>query len=263
MLRIPVHVQNAARVSLRPSAALIAFVLLVACGRIGFDPLAGGDAGRLDGLTNKDGTVTATWSVVQVTGTTADYATIASSGAGNLIVVAAKVQQGDKLSSVTDDAPGGSSVYVAVPKIAMISVAGGEIDVWYTTSAHAGAMQITATSSAGPGFVYAVVAWEVSGLAANELDTDDILSEQAASSSPLGPALTPRSAGEFIIAAEVGDGNVTGIAPGNAFVEDNAAMLSGNGWAHLPGSAATAGAHQAQWLAGSGAYCSSAVAFGP
>ncbi len=196
----------------------------------------------------------APWTLVQTTSVESQPAlTVQSTGAGNLIVVA--IQGTATVASVQDDA---ANLYVEVPN-GKATAGGLGIDLWYAKNSKAGATSIAvASSGTGAG---AIVAWEVAGIrTTTPLDTSAALSDQAATTLPLGASVTTTKPGDFIVSAAVVANSISGIHQGNEFTNDSTAKA--NGWAHITSTAAPAGAHQAKWdQPMSGVYCATSAAF--
>jgi hypothetical protein len=185
---------------------------------------------------------------------------IAASGAGHLIVIAVQMGSGVTVSSVTDNATGGSNTYAqATGARATNTSTGDAVDIWYAKGSRAGATTITINLSSG--IPSSMTAWEVAGVSTTApFDAAAAASTQAASASPQGPALTTTAVGDFIVSAAVVANSVTGIFAGNEFTNDT--LSNGNGFAHLTSNTATAGSHRAQWSQSpSGSFCATAAAF--
>ncbi len=103
--------------------------------------------------------------------------------------------------------------------------------------------------------------WEVAGLrTSGALDTGVAVSDQPASNTPLGPSITTKTPGEFVVSVAIVANGISGTHAGNAFTND--LRTRGDGWAHLTDPAAPAGSYQAEWDQGTaGDYCSDAAAF--
>ena len=182
--------------------------------------------------------------------------TIASTGTGNLLVVAAVYGgcSGCFITSVSDNASGGSNAWIRTGAIASDATAGA-VDIWYAKNSRPGATQLTV----GPGNPN-VVFWEFSGIDANSpVEATSVLNNQGPSANPAGPSITTALPEELIVSAVNVQNSITHIHAGNAFTNDS---LQGNdGWAHLV--ATSTGTFNAQWDQSSGTYASNAVSFKP
>jgi hypothetical protein len=206
------------------------------------------------------------WRLVQVQsasnagqgGLTSLSATVTPTTANDLLVVGVQFAVGTTIASVSDNAEGGTSTFSAIPgSHARNAHADGNVAIWYTPSANAGATAVTAT--AGTASVYTVVVWEFATAQAATVDIASGLSDQASSTTPVAPALTTMNAGELVVAIGIVATSISQLQPGNEFTND--ALANGNGWAHITSATAPGGAHQAAWDSTAGTYCSSAVAF--
>jgi hypothetical protein len=185
-------------------------------------------------------------------------AMLTSTTAGDLLVVGVQFDPGTTITSVSDNAPAGTSAFLEVTSSVATNPQGdGSVEVWYTPSVNADATSVTATTTNGA--VYTVVAWEVATTQPATVDVAKELSNQTASTVPGAPAVTTAKAGELVIATGISATTVTSIRAGNEFTNDS--LANGNGWAHITSTTAAAGAHQAVWDSTSGTYCSDAVAF--
>lgn len=185
--------------------------------------------------------------------------TIPATGSGNLIVVG--IQLGGGLSTsttitrVTDNV---GNVYAEAGPAKAINTSGGYVDdIWYAKNSVPGATTLTITPNISVSGAGAVI-WEFSGIDPSApLDQTAVLNDQSASTTVSAPPVTTSSSGVVIGITHV-QNHVTGMASGNAFINDS--TLKGNGWAHLITSAA--GTYSAVWLQNSaGIYDSSTVSF--
>ena len=234
-------------------------IALAACGRVDFDVLTA------DATADASGDAASppqTWNLVQTAGiSVSPTLAIAATGSDHLIVVALR-SGGTTISSVTDDAPGGSNVYVSIPAArAVNAVANALVELWYATGSRPGATTISVVSD---GSLNTMV-WEVDHIAAgNPVDTASELSDQPTTLTPFGPTITTTMAGEFVIAAAIVEINVIDIHAGNEFVEEfpEATSPGNDGYAHLGDPNAPAGAYRAEWdVDMSGTYCATGAAF--
>jgi len=169
--------------------------------------------------------------------------TIPSTGSGNLIVVGFQMS-GNTATTITGVTDSAGNVYAeAGAARAIDTVAGTVADIWYAKASVPGATSLTITPSASTSNGLAVI-WEFSGVdRAAPLDQVAVLNSQAPTSVVSGAAVTTTSSIEAIVSIAVVGDYVTGIASGNAFVNDS--TLQGNGWAHLITS--STGTYSAQW----------------
>lgn len=166
---------------------------------------------------------------------------------------------GTSVSSVSDNATGGSNTYVSAGARATIGKQSTEI--WYAVNSKSGATVVTPTFAGSPTHVEITV-WEVSGISALLPDVTNITSGTVTLNNTPGPAVTTTQVGDFILSVLFAiNSNFTAITSGNEFTNDF--RTYGNGWAHITSTSATAGTHQASWYTPSptGAYCASTVAF--
>jgi hypothetical protein len=180
--------------------------------------------------------------------------TLSATGAGHLIVVAVETNA-TPATAVTDDA-GNTYVPIEGSRAADPSEGLG-IELWYAAGASAGAKTISAIADT----IYAMVAWEVSGIrAASPLDAVTKLDDQPATTSPAGASIATSAAGDFIVSVTIVENTVSGLASGSAFTSDHTTY--GNGWAHVTSAAAPADTYQARWNQPTiGSSCAASAAF--
>lgn len=201
--------------------------------------------------------------------------TIAANGVGNVIVVVfnsyntagaacAGGVTGCAMTSITDNATGGSNTYTEVPNTKSTdtgtdALSGAQTswnDMFWSKTTHAGATTITITpNTSGTGDVYI---WEISNV--STVNASNSLSSQAASSSPVSPTLTISSSKAATVAylhPSSSCGGAVGILAGNAFINDS--LNDNMAWAHLITS--SAGSAFSQWSTQSCVYASGAAAF--
>jgi len=184
--------------------------------------------------------------------------TIPATGSGDLLVVGWASNDGGSsaiIANVTDNA---GNVYTEAGNARATDTAGNTMsDIWYAKGSVAGSTVLTVTPN--PVGTGTVVIWEFSGADPNSpLDQTAVLDSQAGTLTPTGASVVIASNGEVIVAVSDTQGTVTGIASGNAFVNDSGA--NGDGWSHLITS--TVGTYTPQWNnATSGTYCASTVSF--
>jgi len=207
-------------------------------------------------VTSPDAPPPMPWSLIKTAETTNTNQglSFAATGAGHLIVVGLETPSAGAVTAVADNA---GNTYAPVPIGRAISTVGDiGLEVWYAKNASA-ATTITVTAPS----VRAIVMWEVANIkTANPLDTSTKVENQAASTTPLGAAITTTQARELVISVAIVDNFISGIHANSAFTNDRLAL--GNGWAHLTSNNAPAGTYQAQWDQGTaGASCSISAAF--
>jgi hypothetical protein len=237
--------------------ALALLLVSAGCGRLDFDVRS-----QLDAAGDSAGDATGVpWVLEQhnsnsAVGSATLSATVAATAAGDLIVVGAQVAAPGGVASIADNA--GTAYQRISGASALATAQGGILEIWYAPTANAGATTITVTANMT---VIAIVVWEFRTSRVATVDAATQVSDQPQSANPAGPAITTRSDGELVIAAVVLDFHqITGIAAGNAFTNDE--LANANGWAHLTDPSAPAGTYQATWNANvSDSYCASAVAF--
>jgi hypothetical protein len=211
-----------------------------------------------------DAPIASTWTLVQTDdrgnlgGVQSLALTVAPTVAGNTIIVAVESDL-QPVSSVTDNA---GNTYVQVPNARAVNASQAfGVELWYASSAIGGATTIIA--STGNSEVYAIVMWEVAGLATtNVIDASATIDNAPASTTPVGAEVTTSVAGAFVIAIAIVETTVDGLLPGGPFTNDH--LTLGNGWAHLTSNTAPPGNYAAQWNQNtSGVYCATTVAFRP
>jgi hypothetical protein len=204
---------------------------------------AGGDAAGLR------------WTLVQTADSTTKSTNIAATGSGHAIIVALQTPSGNVVTAVADNA---NNTYARIPA-SRASVNNSDLasEIWYATNSHAGATVLTATATT----LYSTVIWEVAGIkTTSPLDVASALSNQAATTTPLGASVTTTADGDFVIDVAMVNNALSGIHTGNRFTNDRG--TNSNGWAHLTDPEAPAGTYRAQWdQPQSGVYCASSAAF--
>jgi len=197
--------------------------------------------------------------LVHVTSCNAPASTCAipSTGTGNVLVVGWTASgDGTTISTVTDSA---GNVYEEAGSARATDTAGNTMaDIWYVENSLPGATTVTITPSPS-GTSGTAVIWEFSGIEPfSPLDQTAVLNSQAATTTPVGAAVTTTSPAEVVVSVANVQGSVTGISSGNSFTSDSTA--SGDGWAHFV--ASSAGTYAPQWTnSTAGTYCSSTVSF--
>jgi hypothetical protein len=249
---------------MRAGFAIAMILLSAGCGRLDFDVRPQLDAAtQLDVATDSRGDATGVpWVLEQhnsnstVAASSTLSATVAATTAGDLIVAAVQVAAPGGVASIDDNA--GTAYQRIAGSSAQAMANGGMLEIWYAPTANAGATTITVTANMT---ARAIVVWEFRTSRVATVDTATEVSNQPQAANPVGPAITTGSSGELVISAVVVDSQqITGIAAGNAFTNDETA--NANGWAHLTDSSAPAGTYQAKWNTNvSDTYCASAAAF--
>jgi hypothetical protein len=159
-----------------------------------------------------------------------------------------------QINSITDSA---GNVYTEAGNAWAVDTAGNYmVDLWYAKGSKSGASTVTITPSAtGSG---AAMIWELSNVdTVAPLDQTIVLSNQAATTTPVGGPVTTAASNEVVISVMSPIGSLTGLHAGNPFTNDS--LLFGVGWGHLITS--SAGTYTAQWDTASGTYASSTVSF--
>lgn len=150
-------------------------------------------------------------SVVNTTGTITNI-TISATGTGNLLVVTIIGGPGGQgISSITDNATGGSNTYIQTPS-GYVNDGSHVADTWYAKNINSGATTVTVTIGTSTGSGNCVIGvTEYSGA-----DTSAPLETSAHTSStgsPVGPALTTASTGSVLIAiCEATSTGTTGVS---------------------------------------------------
>jgi hypothetical protein len=137
-------------------------------------------------------------SVVNTTGTQT-LITISATGSGNLIVVTLIGGPGGQdISSITDNATGGSNTYIATPN-GYINDGSHVADTWYAKNINSGATTVTVNINTSTGSGNCVIGiTEYSG--ASSTSPLEISSNASGSGAPVGPALTTLNTGSVLIA---------------------------------------------------------------
>ncbi len=203
------------------------------------------------------------WAVVNMasnTGNPISNLTIPATGTGHLLAVAIMMNANASVAGVSDNATGGSSLYISAG--ARSTLSGLSTEIWYAVNSKPGATIVTPTFVGSPTHVEITV-WEVSGVSMFAPDATNT-STGTVVQNTLGPAVTTTQAGDFIVSVLfAGKATLSGISTGNEFTNDF--KTGGNGWAHITSNSSGAGTHQASWytVAPAGKYCASTVAFFP
>ncbi len=198
------------------------------------------------------------WALVQSRGAMANNVLLQPTGAKHLLVVAVESSTATAtVTSLTDDA---GNLYLPIIGSRSSSSQGGfGVELWYVGNTKAGATKVTTATGQIP--IGAIYVWEVAGIRADlTIASVAALSDQAATTMPLGASITTTQPGELVVSVAVVNNTVSGIAPGSGFTSDS--TLYGDGWAHLTDRAAPPGTYQARWLQpNAGVYCTSSAAF--
>ncbi len=201
------------------------------------------------------------WAIVNKTSNAGNITTltIPATGSGHLIAVALMLNGSTTVSSISDNATGGSNTYVSAG--ARATLGAGSAEIWYAVNSNPGATVITPTLVGSPTRVQITV-WEVSGVSTLRPDATNISSGSVVQNDTPGPAVTTTQVGDFIVSILYANSAAfSRISTGNEFTDDF--KTGGNGWAHITSNSASAGTHQASWYttAPAGKYCASTVAF--
>jgi len=183
--------------------------------------------------------------------------TIPATSTGNtLIVTATWAAPNCNLTSVTDNASGGSNSYVTTNANGNYSF--GTTSIWYAKNVKAGATSVTISSSTCVGEGVGVAIYEVAGLSATSpLDQASGTGELGRSTTANAPLVTPTSACTFIVSAVCVETFVT--SGTNAFT--NFVDIYGNGQSYYLTQSAS-GSYGASWsLNSAGFYSASTVNF--
>jgi len=206
-----------------------AFVMLAACGRIGFDPVVGaaGDGAGGDGSARIDVGSAVPVALAQApicvdnVGQTSITIPFAVVTAGDLGIVAYADEDSGTVASIKDN---------TITSWSRVDASASAAGAVYYRVLVANVTSVVLTLNDVPG---AACFYEVSGLDATApVDTAAINdSGTVAGGTATGPAVTTATANEFIVAsANVSDG-VTGMHAGNNFTNDS--LLHTDGHAHL------------------------------
>lgn len=176
----------------------------------------------------------ATWTLVQTasivntgacTGTTSCAITVASTGTGNLIVLA---YLSATTTAVTISSVSGGGTYTHCTNCSIFGVTTGSLDMSYTLASVSGATTITMTLSATASVPIGMM-WEFHSTTGFALDTSNTISD-ATCTACAGPSLTLTGANDVIAAAAANGGTGSGVT-GTGWVNDQA-NPSGDSMAH-------------------------------
>ena len=154
--------------------------------------------------------------LVQQQGVASTPTTIAPTTVGNLIVVSLALSgtSSGTVTSVTDNAPGGTNIYVQAPNARATDTGGSFVtDIWYCKNCKAGATSVTVNSASS---VAAVAVYEFSGADTNNpFDTANHADNQTAGTTGNhtmpNPSLTTNFAKEILVSAIANGGNIIDI----------------------------------------------------
>jgi hypothetical protein len=198
-------------------------------------------------------TVVAKWTLVAHAGQIGVGVEIQPTGGGNTLIVA--VETGTAEATLVQDDRGNSYTKLSDTR-AVDGVRDVGLELWRASNILGGTKQV---SAAGP-LVRALVVWEVAGLADEPPVDTGTLSDQPATTEPVGASIMTTEPGQFVVSVVIVQNMVDGLTPNSAFVDDENTF--GNGWAHLIDDAAPAGLYQAEWIQPMiGTYCASSAAF--
>jgi hypothetical protein len=181
-----------------------------------------------------------------------------ATASGNLLVVAFALNDDPdtQISSITDDAPGGSSTYLPSGYRSTDRSCADAVDIYYAKNIQGGATALT-VNLVGTHHLD-MWAMEFSGLSTSDpLDTGGTASEQPAASIAMAPAVTPSAPRALVVSVTCTCNTVDGIAAGNPFTA--LPVLEGNDAAYFI--ASEPGTYGAVWNLASGTWDASTVAF--
>lgn len=177
---------------------------------------------------------------------------------GNLIVVGVVTAATPTINVPTDNATGGSNTYVRVTGSRSTGNSGA-LEVFYCANCKAGATIITVTLSAasfGDVFVFEASGMEVTSAV---VDTVGLVNSGAASTTPVGGAVTTTDPNDYATGFIFTATSVTAMHAGDEFTIGD--ISNGNASADLIATATNT--YSPQWDQASGVFCSSTVAFKP
>ncbi|WP_394826157.1 hypothetical protein [Pendulispora albinea] len=227
-------------------------------------PDAGADSGT-SGASGKSGDAEATespFALVQQ-GTkeqTSKTVTIAmgQTGTGNLIVVV--IGQGTNrdttVTSIVDDAPGGSNAYVSTRQRSIDTADVNTLEIWYAANIRPGATSATVTMQDS----VRVMAWvmEFSGPSKSEtFDTGSVLNNQPRGTTIIAPVVIPSTPTALVISAAMSAGEISELNAGSPF--QRLPIVSGNNVAYF--FATKPGSYSAVWSSENATWNASTVAF--
>jgi hypothetical protein len=228
-------------------------LLVVAMGCKGFFDPHGGNWGP-------DSTTSATPAIVNMRFATGSTGTMSTAplaiGAGDLIAIAVTSDdKGVTVDSVTDSL-GNAYESVGARPISILHAA----ELWYAANASPGTTTVTVVT----GLMSPANMWllDVSGMNTS-VPLDAVASNTVATSDAMGASVTTTVPNELVLVAIAVDGDaVTGLAPGNPFVE----LPASAGEAAAYFFAATPGTYTPTWMTANGgapAPCSIGASFKP
>lgn len=185
--------------------------------------------------------------------------TVSATAIGSCLVVGITNGQSATVSTITDNASGGSNTYVQATN-ALGTNAGKRADTWYCLSAtNGGATTITITVSAS-GSERQATFWEVSGFTTAAFDIANNAGGTGSGTTDNGASVTTTGTTGFVVGSLITSGFISANPKaGNEFTSGGATAGTGGGISLI---SSTAAAHQPVWLDGaSGAnICTSTAA---
>lgn len=185
--------------------------------------------------------------------------TVTALTAGNLIVVVGMGSGSDTVSSITDNG-GTPNTYVQVTSARGLEAAGGRwCDIWYAKNSNGGATTVTLTVGATNTNRKIIMVWEVSGIdTTSPLDGNGThVNDGAATTTPLGAAITTTNANDFLAAA-LRTAGTTSTEKDATYTLDNI-TTTGNGLSYAIVSAINT--YTPQWNTTSAVFCACSAAF--
>jgi hypothetical protein len=182
---------------------------------------------------------------------------IASTTTGSAIIVAIETDQNPVVT--VNDSVGNTYTPITGSRATSAARQFG-VELWMANDASGGATSVTATTSAGQE-IYAVVVWEVAGLAkSNPIDDVAVLNDAGPAAKPVGAQVSITQTGGFAIAIAIVQSSVENLVLPTDFVNDHSTLF--NGWAHIQPNKPP-GAYSAQWenQSSNDVFCASSVAF--
>jgi hypothetical protein len=163
--------------------------------------------------------------------------TIPSTTAGNLLVVQLAIFNGSTtVSSITD----GGDTFVS----SGARPSDGVVETWHCLSTAGGKTSVTVTLSASQTADVIIYEYQSTG-STWVLDTVNVQSTQAATTTPTSPTLTTTGANDVVMSVSTGPGGVTGTSANLGQTFNNVSNQDGEGWADLLN--VGPGTYQAKW----------------
>jgi hypothetical protein len=192
--------------------------------------------------------------------------TVTSSTAGDLIVVwyGSGANVANCITSVSDNASGGTNSYTVETGTSVNVSSAGSGEFAWSLTARGSVTSVIATvnvSCSSP----VMIVWQISGIAASPKDAANT-NTFSASTIPIGATVTTTQTGDYIVAAMVTTGTVTGMCTSGCTGTDGSAWTSdsttgGDGYAHVTSTSAAATTWQPQWAQSSGNGAAATIAF--